>query len=720
MLAQETKIFRDSIHGYISIPVDYVNYFIDTELFQRLRGIEQTGMRILYPSARHDRFIHSLGTFYLGHKAFVNFHENIRRSYGGAIAGREDYYHIYSSLEENEIFWNSCQFLFEIACLLHDCGHAPFSHTFEFLYDVERIEGQMTLKEKLKSYLGSKEFANDFEADGSPHERMSGLLVCTDFKRAIEELLDKYGLKNNDFGNPIEFVVRMIIGCTYKNQTQKQNQIKNCFIELLNSKSIDMDSLDYIIRDAKLSGIDNMNIDVDRLLSSLTLTEITEFDNCMFHSQELSTNILEGILKGNGNSAEIKGKFRGCLKTKDNISGVLGGTVDIEGSIKPKASVVVQGENNNRAEIVMNGARYENSIPIIEEQANVRIRGTLTGKLPIEGTSLSAGIETNSDVELKAKKFEFSATYLEATLKGKFTGKLLGNHSYISGGKVRCSLGFHKSSLSVIQNVVIARNYEYQWIYSHHKVAYYANYLLIDLFKNCVRFLLEKLEKEKLEEKDRKNIVSEDVDGVLADILCWNTMINHSDTGEEYHSYTLYHQAFHRVADADILALFHKCQLMEGKDDLLTQQLKEYYNRKYKRSLWKSYAEFHIFFSQFTTREKTNIFECLQKHSSYNLNGKYGLLEESWAREFSKYGLDNVVWVNGDSKLKTLNPDNTYILFKDCTLTYRTVSSANDIRPMEKLNLFYIYYEPTNDSETIDRNGLLGFIKEELKKELTK
>src|SRR5699024_3270354 len=99
--------------------------------------IEQTGMRMLYPSARHDRFIHSLGTFFLGHKAFLCFRTNVFRNYGQKTNTRADHYHIYQDEKTNELFWRKCQVLFEIACLLHDCGHAPFSPTFEFHYDSE-------------------------------------------------------------------------------------------------------------------------------------------------------------------------------------------------------------------------------------------------------------------------------------------------------------------------------------------------------------------------------------------------------------------------------------------------------------------------------------------------------------------------------------------------------------------------------------------------------
>ena len=46
--------------------------------------------------------------------------------------------------------------------------------------------------------------------------------------------------------------------------------IKNCFIRLLNSSSVDVDKLDYITRDAKMSGFTNVPIDIDRLTRSVT------------------------------------------------------------------------------------------------------------------------------------------------------------------------------------------------------------------------------------------------------------------------------------------------------------------------------------------------------------------------------------------------------------------------------------------------------------------
>lgn len=60
------KKILDSVHGYIFVDQIYFKGIIDTPHFQRLRHIEQTSIRSIFPSARHDRFIHSLGVFHIG------------------------------------------------------------------------------------------------------------------------------------------------------------------------------------------------------------------------------------------------------------------------------------------------------------------------------------------------------------------------------------------------------------------------------------------------------------------------------------------------------------------------------------------------------------------------------------------------------------------------------------------------------------------------------
>ena len=131
MINEKMKIFKDSVHGYIQIPETIVKYIIDTQLFQRLRCIEQTSMRILYPAARHDRFIHSLGVYYLGAKAFSSFRVKTEKN---------------DALKFGKDWWDKHYILFSLACLLHDCAHAPFSHTYEFIYDIPRMDSNVTFK----------------------------------------------------------------------------------------------------------------------------------------------------------------------------------------------------------------------------------------------------------------------------------------------------------------------------------------------------------------------------------------------------------------------------------------------------------------------------------------------------------------------------------------------------------------------------------------------
>lgn len=111
------KKILDSVHGYVEIPEDIVDNIIDTIYFQRLRRIEQTSGRSIFPSARHDRFIHSLGVYHLGTRIVDSvIHRNID---------------VFPDFK----IYAPVVYTYTLACLLHDVGHTPFSHTFEGYYN---------------------------------------------------------------------------------------------------------------------------------------------------------------------------------------------------------------------------------------------------------------------------------------------------------------------------------------------------------------------------------------------------------------------------------------------------------------------------------------------------------------------------------------------------------------------------------------------------------
>ncbi len=242
MCEKKCKIFRDPIYGYVSISEDYCREFIDTSIFQRLRRIEQTSMRILYPSAHHDRFAHSIGVFHLGQIAFTNIEINSK-----------DFFKEISPAD-----WMRYKVTFEIACLMHDCGHSPFSHTFEDFYLHKK---ELDIKEKITAFFEEETtFEEDYDA-ASPasHEKISALLLLDNFYLAIE----KHG------GFP-RLAARMIMGCRYENPNSIE-KFENKLISMLNGSGIDVDSLDYIQRDSWISGVSNVEIDYQRLLSSIMI-----------------------------------------------------------------------------------------------------------------------------------------------------------------------------------------------------------------------------------------------------------------------------------------------------------------------------------------------------------------------------------------------------------------------------------------------------------------
>lgn len=256
------KRLRDPIYGYLEIPKNLMKGIIDTAVFQRLRRIAQTSYAPLFPSALHNRFIHSLGVYHLGTlavsslidslKEYLNLHNNGNTGNLGCLKNLD-------RLRE----------VFLLACLLHDVGHAPFSHTGEsfFLENSSTTSKFGKLHHALVSVVNGKDesgLQEDIPSDtkaAAPHELMSaivGLKSFPDYFKSVDER---------------EFFARCITGYRYKlnGENAEHYSILNCFISLLNSKVIDVDRLDYLIRDAFFTGFDTVNIDYQRLLSSLTV-----------------------------------------------------------------------------------------------------------------------------------------------------------------------------------------------------------------------------------------------------------------------------------------------------------------------------------------------------------------------------------------------------------------------------------------------------------------
>lgn len=278
----KNKVIKDNVHGYINIPEEYCA-IIDTSEFQRLRSIEQTSMRCLYPCAGHDRFTHSLGTFYLGQKL-------IRALVRNLTIHNEKYFKLFDEEE-----WNRIIKTFELACMLHDCGHAPFSHTLEKYmdYPFEPADGKDGLLVRqlineikdVDSVFADKKLLESYT---SKHEKATAILIWKRFRKDIESL-----------GADTILVMRMIMGYRYSPAANDKEKMLNCIIALLNGMHIDVDKLDYIVRDTATSGVDNFSMDLDRLINSVII--VNHKNTISVGYLKTSINVIPNIISAMNN-----------------------------------------------------------------------------------------------------------------------------------------------------------------------------------------------------------------------------------------------------------------------------------------------------------------------------------------------------------------------------------------------------------------------------------
>ena len=129
------KIINDPVFGFIKMRKGLLYDIVGHRLFQRLGRINQLGLAfVVYPGARHTRFQHSLGAFYLMTEAVKSL--------------REKGVYIFDSEVE----------AVEAAILMHDIGHGPFSHVLEntLISGISHEEISIMMMERINSDLGGQ------------------------------------------------------------------------------------------------------------------------------------------------------------------------------------------------------------------------------------------------------------------------------------------------------------------------------------------------------------------------------------------------------------------------------------------------------------------------------------------------------------------------------------------------------------------------------------
>lgn len=698
--ALKQKVFRDNVHGYIRIPNIIVWEIVDTDVFQRLKHIEQTSMRPLYPAARHDRFIHSLGVYHLGCRAFDALRSDAPKELCQA-----------SDDAERNRWWERWRLSFTMACLLHDCAHAPFSHTLEKYYDLTPSEKSRgwNLNQELLDALSKED--KDFCTDGTkygrlvgaPHERMSSLVLIKYFREHLKRIFATYEnqhkIDGGLTGEDLAFMVRAIIGCRYQQRHDPLASFKNCLIGLLNSSTLfDVDGLDYSVRDTYNSGVSNWNVDYDRLFEGLRLmsgvylpseSKLSDSTQCIVWEGGTTLN---SVPQDEGSSMVIHGAFVAHFEQEDDAKKALEKWTK-ENGVSAISSVPSDGKHN---EIVV---QHDDAVC---ELPPVNYRVTLSKSCKIimsswTGTVCGTALSLN-----KLDGYRTSNTNPQTT-------------TYF--------LAFNKNSISSMQGALDARNTFYRWVFSHPMVQYYSAFLQNYLFKLSSKYLCCRYHANgnqlqpsyppehcsnttcpfmssspsKSIKKPKEIITEEDVSIELLGIQGFL-----SKQQDMPHVGPLVGVPLSQTSDDDLNALFKWVYLdnkLRGKDrnEHIDRFFGEYFSRPKKYPLWKSYEEWeHL--SQTANNWPFVKFDEVQSSETSLASLDFVFLDYDSKNEatrrmvehFDPDGTRNLLLIKVSTKTKTMSVDTVYVSFDEGIERLADVVGGTSNTPWAKS--FYFLY----------------------------
>ncbi len=237
-LYSDKKVY-DSVHGFVPFD-EFEKELIDSIPFQRLHYIHQLGIAYLvYPGATHTRFEHSLGVMYLASLMFDKICKSVR----------PDAFHFVPRKGSADfLYWKR---VLRMAALCHDLGHLPFSHVAE------------------EELLG---------ADG--HEKMTLKIIESAAMKPVWDKLRSAPAYLEDLTerNIVEDIQKVAVGpAKWKALTGKtMTPWERIVSEVLTGEFFGADRVDYLLRDAKTTGVSHGLFDYQQLIEMLQILPSVE------------------------------------------------------------------------------------------------------------------------------------------------------------------------------------------------------------------------------------------------------------------------------------------------------------------------------------------------------------------------------------------------------------------------------------------------------------
>jgi len=231
---------RDPVHGSIHILEEEENIIKD-DFFQRLRNIKQLGFsEYVFPGATHSRFIHSIGVMSVGERAFNKLFKN--------------------KVQNQDLL--RLKETFKLACLLHDVGHAPLSHSTE---SVMPMVSELQIPAQFRA---EKDIKKDRQATHEDYTIKS--IADSSFAESFAGVESKFGVDRRHIAD-------LIVG---KTQDKSYFTVEGInYFPILNqlvSSELDCDRMDYLLRDSYFCGVSYGGYDLDWMIDNL---EVCIVDN---------------------------------------------------------------------------------------------------------------------------------------------------------------------------------------------------------------------------------------------------------------------------------------------------------------------------------------------------------------------------------------------------------------------------------------------------------
>lgn len=222
------KVINDAIHGMFRIK-GVREELLATPEFNKLSHIKQLGLaHLVFPGAHHTRFEHSLGVSHIG----------------GLMADSV-------GLDEHE------KSIVEVAGMLHDVGHGPYSHTLEHILHERGGADHMHITEGI--ITGDYDILK--EDDNS----------LFDNRQKIPDILEKYDIDPEQVAGLIHGADAAGSERNLFNWSEGGNNFEaqdNTLAHLIHGP-VDCDQLDYLLRDAHFTGVRHGVVDHLRLVECL-------------------------------------------------------------------------------------------------------------------------------------------------------------------------------------------------------------------------------------------------------------------------------------------------------------------------------------------------------------------------------------------------------------------------------------------------------------------